>query len=253
MSLPEFSSHSGEQQSAADIEALREAKGLLRHAVEFRRGARPAEARAERDTTRLALLQQFLQPSLAPDLTVAAYLSHGTEPSTLAMVSWLSAHRIPVLLPVLGPPAPPAAETSTPAEPHSASAEPVESGAKPEATSADPDSAQLTPDWARYEGPERLQTGRFSILQPMSPPLGAAALGEADVIICPGVAGSPSGQRLGRGAGWYDRALAYADPRTPICLLLNDEEVMDELPIHLWDRPVDVIITPTRVIDCSDG
>ena len=34
-------------------------------------------------------------------------------------------------------------------------------------------------------------------------------------------------------------------------LLLNDEEVLETIPMHTWDHRVDVIITPTGVITCE--
>ena len=66
----------------------------------------------------------------------------------------------------------------------------------------------------------------------------------------PGLAGTPTGLRLGTGGGWYDRALAHCGPQARIGLLLHDGEVRDELPTDSWDRRVDVILTATGSWEC---
>ena len=56
--------------------------------------------------------------------------------------------------------------------------------------------------------------------------------------------------RLGRGGGWYDRALAAATPGTPVWVLLNTDEVLPAIPVHPWDRPVDALLTPAALLPC---
>jgi 5-formyltetrahydrofolate cyclo-ligase len=102
-------------------------------------------------------------------------------------------------------------------------------------------------DWAPY-GDGALGPGPLGLVQPTTPPLGVDALQGADLIICPGVAGSLSGERLGRGGGSYDRALARARTTSPRCLLLYDDEVLEAVPTDEHDQPVDVLVTPTRTL-----
>jgi 5-formyltetrahydrofolate cyclo-ligase len=71
--------------------------------------------------------------------------------------------------------------------------------------------------------------------------------------VCPGVAGSRAGDRLGRGGGSYDRALARSAPTTLRCLLLYDDEVVDAVPTDAHDERVDVLVTPTRTLWTSAG
>ncbi|MGC4153803.1 MAG: 5-formyltetrahydrofolate cyclo-ligase [Propionicimonas sp.] len=104
------------------------------------------------------------------------------------------------------------------------------------------------PDWAWYAGREQLVPTRRGILQPVGDPLGADALGRADWIWAPGLAATATGDRLGTGGGWYDRALAHADPATPVGLLLFDGEVLDALPTQPWDRRVDWILTSSTTL-----
>lgn len=146
--------------------------------------------------------------------TVAAYVSMGLEPPTELILERLHSLGITVLLPLLL------------------------------------DDHEL--DWARYV-PGELRTVRLGLSEASSPGLGSSAIRSADVICCPGLAGSPQGHRLGRGGGSYDRALSRALPDSLRCLLLYDEEVLADIPIEPHDQRVDVLITPTRTITTSPG
>jgi 5-formyltetrahydrofolate cyclo-ligase len=200
----------------ADDAAIRSAKTVLRNAVQFRRDSRPAGRRNFDDAARQDLLEEVLS-SRMPD-TVAAYLSFGTEPSTLRLVAWLAAQGIRILLPVLSVPG---------------------------------DAGLGKPAWAPYDGPDALRSSRFGILEPTSEPVPAEQLPEAEMIICPGLAANREGDRLGRGGGWYDCALRYASSSAPVWLLLNDDEVLQTIPTHPWDHRVDAIFTQSRMIMCE--
>lgn len=205
-------------QTPADVAAIAEAKRVLRHAVLQRRQVRPAERRAADDAARFDLLRDFLADSELH--TVACYLSVPPEPGTLQLIAWLASRDVRVLLPVLTEP-------------------------------EEPESVFGAPDWAPYDGPDSLRQGRLSLIEPSTARLGADGLAEAQLIIVPGLAGNTDGDRLGRGGGWYDRALRHADRAAVSVLLLNDDEVVEAVPAHRHDRRVDVIITATRVLDCG--
>lgn len=187
------------------------AKDELRAMVRTRRAAIPD--RVGDDAARTTLLLNALgdwRPGC-----VAAYVSTGDEPGTADLLDDFAAWAT-VLLPVLSP---------TPAGP------------------------RRDPDWATYEGRPRLRPGLWGIAEPMSATLGAEAVNRADLVLLPGLAATPAGDRLGTGGGWYDRALSgVAAPRW---LLLHDDEVVDSLPVDPWDLPVSVIVTERRVLRCG--
>ena len=196
--------------SAADDEAITGAKQLLRRAVQLRRESRSQVQRTADDESRLTVLADELDRRRPA--TVAAYLSAGVEPGTLQLVAWLAARGTRVLLPVLG--------------------------------------RGSAPAWAPYAGPDALQLGRHGILEPSSEPLPRGALAEAELVVCPGLAANRAGDRLGRGGGWYDRALAAAGD-APVWVLLNADEVLAAIPVHAWDRRVDAVVTPDGLLGCG--
>ncbi|WP_460832365.1 5-formyltetrahydrofolate cyclo-ligase [Nocardioides hungaricus] len=102
-------------------------------------------------------------------------------------------------------------------------------------------------DWAVYTGPDGLVPARFGLLEPTADPLGPDSIGTADVVLVPALAVSPTGVRLGRGGGCYDRALGRVPVGTFTCALLYDEEVGVDVPVEPHDRPVLFVATPTGI------
>lgn len=86
-------------------------------------------------------------------------------------------------------------------------------------------------------------------LEPDTEVLPKEALAEADCIITAGLAVDQSGTRLGRGGGWYDRALQYRRDQAPIMTLLWPWEVMDTpLPVEAHDIQVQGALTPESIL-----
>ena len=72
-------------------------------------------------------------------------------------------------------------------------------------------------------------------------------LSKADLVLCSGLAATRDGRRLGVGGGWYDRALRAARPGVPAWILLDDADIVDDLPTEPHDRRVDAIVTQSRI------
>lgn len=105
----------------------------------------------------------------------------------------------------------------------------------------------LTVHWV--DDPDVLVEGAFGLMQPRDEtPL--ARLREIDVIVVPGIAFDEAGNRLGFGGGYYDTLLA--DPGAPPTVgIAYEEQLVDDVPHEDRDRPVDVLVTPTRTIRCA--
>jgi 5-formyltetrahydrofolate cyclo-ligase len=97
--------------------------------------------------------------------------------------------------------------------------------------------------WAVDTG--RLAPGRFGLLEPVGPRLGPTAIGTAEVVVVPAVAVARDGVRLGRGGGFYDRALQHARPGAVLVAVVFDDEFVDSLPAEPHDRRVVAVVTPS--------
>ena len=140
--------------------------------------------------------------------TVAAYVSVGREPGTGPLLAALHAAGKRVILPVLRP---------------------------------DNDL-----DWAVYTGDHDLVSAARGLLEPSTPRLGLEAVATADVVLVPALAVTRRGMRLGRGGGSYDRALSRATGT--LVAIVNEEEVLEAVPVEDHDRAVHLIATPEGVL-----
>src|SRR4051794_1447303 len=96
--------------------------------------------------------------------------------------------------------------------------------------------------WARYDG--RLSPGRFGLQEPPGPQLPPGALAAADVVLVPALAVGHDGTRLGRGGGYYDRALVHARDDAVLVAVVFDDELLDRVPTGAHDRRVSAVVTP---------
>lgn len=94
---------------------------------------------------------------------------------------------------------------------------------------------------------EGLVTRRHGVQEP---PEGAVRLDphEVDLVLVPGLAFDEAGNRLGRGAGFYDRFLAHPALRATTCGVASEAQLVQCVPVEPHDRPLDAIVTERRLI-----
>ena len=93
-------------------------------------------------------------------------------------------------------------------------------------------------------------------------PVDVAELEPVDLVVAGCVAGSPDGDRLGKGGGFSDLEFAVAweaglvDEHTVVATTVHEVQVVEagRIPMTAHDLRLDLIVTPGRVIECRrDG
>lgn len=147
-----------------------------------------------------------------PGETVCGYVPVGSEPGSLALIDVLVDRGAVVLLPVAR----------------------RDAGDVPQPL-----------EWGRYRRGELVEAP-FGLKEPPPPWLTGAAVREATLILVPALAVDRHGARLGRGAGFYDRTLALADPAAALVAVVRDDEILERLPAEPHDVPMTHALTPRR-------
>jgi 5-formyltetrahydrofolate cyclo-ligase len=179
-----------------------------------RRAARAARSEAETTAAGRALMAHLLAGlNERGARSVAGYVPVGSEPGTVAgeetaLPDGLRAAGIALLLPVFRP--------------------------------------DRDLDWAWYTGPDGLVRSERGLLEPPAgAEVGRNAVAGVDLVVVPALAVSRAGDRLGRGAGCYDRSLTRLPAGVPVVALLYDDELLPAIPAEAHDRPVTDVVTPT--------
>jgi len=74
------------------------------------------------------------------------------------------------------------------------------------------------------------------------------SLDALDLVIVPALAFDRRGNRLGQGAGFYDRFLATPEFDGAAIGIAFTEQLVDELPVHENDVPVQALVTDEEVL-----
>lgn len=86
---------------------------------------------------------------------------------------------------------------------------------------------------------------RLGIREPVSGR--PAPISGIDLVLVPGVAFDKSGNRLGRGRGFYEKFLSHAEFHGVTCAYAFEEQVAASIPVEPGDRPVQQLITDKKV------
>ena len=101
-----------------------------------------------------------------------------------------------------------------------------------------------------YPAGAALRPNRYRIPEPAGDVDAALAPVELDLVFTPLVAFDLRGQRLGMGAGFYDRSFAFLkDARRPHPALIGyayESQKVAELPAESWDVPLIGVVTEQR-------
>jgi 5-formyltetrahydrofolate cyclo-ligase len=88
-------------------------------------------------------------------------------------------------------------------------------------------------------------TGRYNVREPAADCI-PIPLNKFDLVLVPGLAFDLSGNRLGRGMGFYDRLLAETSGIK--CGVAYDGQLLEAIPTEPHDARVNFILTPTRCV-----
>ena len=94
--------------------------------------------------------------------------------------------------------------------------------------------------WAQHGAKDA--AGALGITEPKGPRFTSDVLRSCGLVVAPALAVDRQGMRLGKGAGYYDRALAGLD--VPVAAVVYDWEVVDAVPHDAHDQAVNAVITP---------
>lgn len=96
--------------------------------------------------------------------------------------------------------------------------------------------------WVEFDG-VTTKTSIFGFAEPHGP---AVSLAPVDLIVVPALAIDHSGNRLGKGKGFYDRALAEIE--APLVAVVYEHELLDSLPAQPHDHPVNFAVTQSQTL-----
>jgi 5-formyltetrahydrofolate cyclo-ligase len=106
--------------------------------------------------------------------------------------------------------------------------------------------------FAPYQPGDKLKLNRFNIPEPICQPSDWRKASQLDLLLLPLVAFDTQGNRVGMGAGFYDRSLAYLQHRRlwrkPVLAgLAHEIQKVEQLQNQSWDIPLNYIVTEETI------
>ena len=184
-------------------------KADVRKAMRSRLKAVPEELKKEWDERILSRLLELLEDEDAE--WIYGYMSLSWEPGTEAILKTLLEKGRRVALPRV---------------------------------TAKPDAHESYMEFYEITSLDQLTEGAYHIMEP------GAQCRKAEIrdafMLVPGMAFTGNGKRLGKGGGYYDKFLAL-EPRHKTAALAYGFQIMEDLPVMVHDRTVDLVITPEKI------
>ncbi|MHB8124740.1 MAG: 5-formyltetrahydrofolate cyclo-ligase [Desulfitobacteriaceae bacterium] len=97
-----------------------------------------------------------------------------------------------------------------------------------------------------------LDTGMWGIREPKEEGLVKVEPWEIDFVLVPGAAFDLTGNRLGYGAGYYDRFFEFLSPSVPRVAVAFACQVIPEVPVAEHDKKMSFLITEDKVYQFSN-
>ena len=107
-------------------------------------------------------------------------------------------------------------------------------------------------DAAIIDNMDDLVRGRFNLLVPSPAHVKLIDPGSIDLIVVPAVAYDDAGNRLGMGAGYYDRFIPKASKAVLIGAIWSSQ-MIDCVPSNQYDKPVHYLLREDGIIPCGIG
>jgi 5-formyltetrahydrofolate cyclo-ligase len=185
-----------------------EDRAALRSQIRARRKAFVAGLPESVRNLSFRVLPSPVMALIPPGSRIAIYRSMGSEAPTENLIEFLTDRGFPLCLPRLG------ADTSVEME------------------------------FAAWHPDDILVPGQLKIPQPMA----SAPTVVPDVVLTPMVGFDSALNRIGNGAGYYDRYFARHDIKLRIGIAWS-AQMVDALPIQPWDVPLHMVVTEQSIIE----
>lgn len=106
---------------------------------------------------------------------------------------------------------------------------------------------------SRITNLNELQKGHFGIREPMAEFIRLSDSRLIDLVLVPGVAFDAAGNRIGYGAGYYDRFMKRLRSGAVKAALAYTFQIVDAIPSDEYDIPADYLITEKNIIKCTNN
>ncbi len=93
------------------------------------------------------------------------------------------------------------------------------------------------------QNPTTLTPGTHGILEPDPQQHSNFTLDHIDLFLCPGLAFTLDGIRLGQGGGFYDRILSRKNPTAQVIGTCMDWQILESIPCEAHDIQMDYLLT----------